>query len=521
MEAISNESEIVKPKLKRASVPKVRTGCITCTLRILSIDTGFAAKSSRARIRHLKCDEGRPFCRRCLDDKVNCDGYAPPKPKMPRKRRQAKQKPVQLVSVPAKMPPIIHEMPLLTDTEIHYFRHFIKFTTTQLSLSPSSSNFWLRYALPMAQVSDPIRYSMIAVGASHRLFMARSVGYSQQWELKRLAIHQYNKAISSILPIMADEITPSTHNTILVCCLLFISFEGLTGRYDELFRHFRAGNQLLHNTSCRTATPEENKVAGKIVEMFSQLGSGSSSFMDEDDCLSGVSRWYRENAASPVVSDLPFDDLDQVSHELRHLAVRQHNKDMTIEQEIDEEYDPFLQHDFRQWSIRFEAFVKHKGTQLSTEATAQLGNLRLRQQWWQVGTDILASEGEAPPNPEIFTSFMDTVERVAAPFIARNQPTFSLDGDLVSSLFFLANVVQNENLKARALQILHNLDRREGIWDSNDVVEVTELISKAKIVEEEAGEERDVGWELAAPAGLPGIIHRFKLMNMHDTEDFS
>ncbi|KAM0547280.1 hypothetical protein ACHAPJ_010415 [Fusarium lateritium] len=343
---------------------------------------------------------------------------------MPRKRRQAKQKPVQLVFVPMKMPPTIDGMPLLTDTEIHYFQHFMKFTTTQLSLSPSSSNFWLRYALPMAQVSDPIRYSMVAVGASHRLFMARSVGYSQPWELKRLAIHQYNKAISSILPIMASGAKSNTLSAILVCCLLFISFEGLTGRYDELFRHFRAGNKLFHDASCRTSTPEENEVTEKIGGIFCQLGSESSTFLDEEDCLSGVSRWHSENATLHIMSDLPFDNLDQASHEFRHLEFRHYNKEVRVDMDVDENCDPYLQDDFQQWGVRFEAFAKHKGAQLLAEAASLLGNLRLRQQWWQVEIDLLASEGEML-NSEIFAPFMDTVERVAAPFIAMNQPTFS------------------------------------------------------------------------------------------------
>ncbi|KAJ0149891.1 Sphingomyelinase [Fusarium oxysporum f. sp. albedinis] len=69
MTAKMEASEDAKPKYKRASTPKVRTGCITW-------------------IRHLKCDEGRPHCRRCLGDGVICDRYAPIEPKIPRKRRR-------------------------------------------------------------------------------------------------------------------------------------------------------------------------------------------------------------------------------------------------------------------------------------------------------------------------------------------------------------------------------------------------------------------------------------------------
>lgn len=47
-----------KPRKRtRAKAPRVRTGCKTC------------------KIRHLKCDEGKPHCHRCEKDSRVCDGY--------------------------------------------------------------------------------------------------------------------------------------------------------------------------------------------------------------------------------------------------------------------------------------------------------------------------------------------------------------------------------------------------------------------------------------------------------------
>jgi Zn(2)-Cys(6) binuclear cluster domain-containing protein len=42
---------------KRASMPKVRTGCVTC------------------KVRHVKCDERRQVCSRCDKALINCDEY--------------------------------------------------------------------------------------------------------------------------------------------------------------------------------------------------------------------------------------------------------------------------------------------------------------------------------------------------------------------------------------------------------------------------------------------------------------
>ncbi|UPK96088.1 hypothetical protein LCI18_007023 [Fusarium solani-melongenae] len=492
------ETASAKPKFRRASGPKSRLGCITC------------------KSRHLKCDEEHPFCRRCHDDKVRCDGYAMPKPKKQRRGRQPKTHAVQPVAQSITILPTVNDFPSLTDVEQLYFQHFLQWTSKQLSVSPASKNFWLRYALPMAHHSEPIRYSMIAVGASHRLFMARSIGFSHPWELKRLAIYQYNKAITSILPTMAAKSTLSIHRT-LVCCLLFVSFEALAGRYGELFRHLRAGNQLfhdIHDTPVLSSTLEERVVTEKLIEMFCRLGVESSNFMDEHS-LSGVSKWYRNNHLPKVSSNLPFKDLDEASYELRKLDLQQDDKPWDAEREVEpegnygkEEEPSSLGDALRQWTSRFEAFTQLQGTHLSTEAGSQLQNLRLRQRFWQMTVEAFSSE-DALSNPETFSPFMTMAESVAVPFTTTNQSTFSLDGDLISGLSFVMSITRDDDIKSRALNLLRNLNRREGIWDSRDVVKMHELIMSVGESDSEP-EECDLWCVREAPAGIPGIIEQLQ-----------
>ncbi|EXL39711.1 hypothetical protein FOCG_17682 [Fusarium oxysporum f. sp. radicis-lycopersici 26381] len=478
----ANTCEATKSKYKRASGPKVQTGCISCN---------------------------RPFCRRCADDRVVCDGYAPPKPKKPRKRQPRKAKAVGLLQQSSSLPPTVNAMSLLAIDEVHYLQHFIYFTTTQLSLSPTSTNFWLRYALPLAQISEPIKYSMIAVGVSHRIFMARSLGYSQPWELKRLAMHQYNKAIASILPTMATQTSISTLHNIMVCCLLFIAFEGLTGRYNELLQHLRAGNRLFHDASHCKSSSEEHAMTEKLTEMFCRLGVESSSFMDQH-CLSGVSQWCHENTMTDTTSHPSFENLDQASYELRQLDLKHQDKPWETDPDADGLHSPGVKNAFSQWSLRFDAFARVKGNDLPSGAMAQLQNLRLRQQWWDLMFNAFSSE-EALSNPNTFVSFLDAADTVAAPFTAANQPTFSLDGDLISSLSFVASVAQVSKVKSRALDLLRSLNRREGIWDSHDVVEMHELMMSSTRPARQS-REYDLGSEADERAGIPGIINKLRLM---------
>ncbi|KAL2680530.1 hypothetical protein Neosp_008132 [[Neocosmospora] mangrovei] len=463
----------VKPKFKRAFSHKVRTGCITWHV-------------PPSPIRRVKCDEEKPVCRRCINEKFKCDGYA-----MPPRRKNAKSKAKSAMAQQPKLPPTISEVMFSTDWERLYFHHFLHWTAKQLLSSPASSNFWLRYALPLAHHYEAVRYSMVAVGASHRLFMARSAAHLKPFELERIAIHQYNKAISVIMPSMSADSVYNRH-CILICCLLLVSVEGLMGRYDDLLRHLRSGNQLL-TSSLNDSTPDEYAMNEKLVDMFSRLSTETSNFCQKN-IASGVSRWYQTNANPDITSAHPFRDLDEASYELQRLSIRQTDNAWysRVECEDDDTDDvesmerlAMIHESFAAWNSRFEAMPCVNQNNLLAESSSQLRNLRLAQQFWKLtGAVLVPKEPISGPisDPTFFYDFMAAATSAAEPLIAMNQPTFSLDGDLISGLNFVAALAIHPsvaNVKTQALDLLRRLDRREGVWDSRDVVRLYELMAAA------------------------------------------
>ncbi|RSL46671.1 hypothetical protein CEP54_013743 [Fusarium duplospermum] len=370
---------------------------------------------------------------------------------MPPIRKNAKSKAPSAVQ--PKISPSISEMAFSTYWERFYFHHFLHWTAKQLLSSLDTSNFWIRHAFPLAHDCKAIRYSMVAVGASHRLFMTRSAGHVKPWELERLAIHQYNKAISVIMPSMSADSVCNRH-CILICCLLFVSVEGLMGRSDDLVRHLRSGNQLL-SSSLNDVTPdytEASNFCGKNV-------------------VSGVSQWYQVNANPNIVSACPFRDLDEASYELQRLGVVEPTT-------LGEKRRVIIHKNFDIWNSRFEAMSCVK---LSAQSNSQLCNLRLGQEFWKLTNAVLTGDGPIS-NPSLFHDFMAAATSAAEPLIAMNQPTFSLDGDLILGLNFVAALAigpEVADVKTWALDLLRRLDRREGVWDSRDVVKLYELMEAA------------------------------------------
>ncbi|KAH6979038.1 hypothetical protein EDB82DRAFT_558633 [Fusarium venenatum] len=479
-------------KFKRASAPKSRKGCLTC------------------KFRHLKCDEAKPVCQRCQDDKMKCDGYLPPKPRASKGSKKKKEPQSQAVAIVNPTLQHFDQTPILTNPERLYLQHFLHWTVKQLSISSSATNFWLCYALPMSYQFDAIRYSMIAVGASHRAFMSHSLGFGRPEYLQRPVIQHYNKAISSILPIMSSPKQWDIH-CILICCMLFMTCEGLTGRYDELLKHLAAGDMILQSLQDPT-THEESTMTKKLVAMFSQLSPESSDFM-KDPTLSGIQKWCSKDVKHSVNDTDPFETLDEASYALHQLRFLHDFAPHNPHRENGEANDKAFQQILKQWEERLQGLAQHGMLHWTDEEMWQFQNLRLRQLDFQMHMDSYEDEEWTNPTDRPFLPFLKTAELVAAPLIDMGQPTYSLDGCLVSGLSFAAFAAPDEAMRERVLNLLGKLNHREGIYDSNDVAEMHALAAM------DMGENGPDGYDsdgesvydeldppLTSPIGIPIMI---------------
>jgi hypothetical protein len=119
------------------------------------------------------------------------------------------------------------------------------------------------------------------------------------------------------------------------------------------------------------------------------------------------------------------------------------------------------------------------------------------------------------PTTRPFLPFLETAELVAAPLIAMGQPTYSLDGCLVSGLSFAAFANEDDAVRGRALDLLRKLDHREGIYDSNDVAEMHALaamdLGEVELCcsDSDSDDESEYGEPnppFTSPVGIPTMI---------------
>ncbi|KAI0834749.1 hypothetical protein F5Y06DRAFT_151122 [Hypoxylon sp. FL0890] len=253
--ASDERSNELKQTRKRASKPKVRTGCINCKRR------------------HVKCDEGKPSCAECERLGLMCEGYAPPKTKAPASRPERlllpKPKLGSLVADSstkatlrsADYRPRVPLMPNfgfeLNEDDMWYFTLF----RDQISheLSPYyRSTFWSQTSLRDSMVNRCVHHSILSIGAYGRALMDLRNDYSINGKVPRTwwpqtslnrhhqaALMHHAKALSHLRSNIG--LYGLDGRLTMAATLLFIVFENMQGNYHTSGSLIRSGIKVLTN----------------------------------------------------------------------------------------------------------------------------------------------------------------------------------------------------------------------------------------------------------------------------------
>ncbi|KAI9052162.1 hypothetical protein LZ554_003524 [Drepanopeziza brunnea f. sp. 'monogermtubi'] len=316
-------------KQRRASRPKVKTGCNNC------------------KHRHVKCDETRPQCQNCVKSARQCEGYpahkrtgdvlpiAPrpdiaagtsiyrallsstsnsglpsarivPKkthravhvPRVVRKRQRATVTPNSVAHYvrPRQTP----ELPSPTTfspggltfdaKEGQYFRVFRTHTASELS-GFFDSEFWQRSVLQESHSEASIRHAVVALGALYKTLESASESPpgspvagtfdTVPTSHYNFALEQYGKAIARLRESLANQETRSERTT-LISIVLFTCFQSFTGDHKAAILQIQHGLGFLEERRQDSRNPmmqkKEEKVEDELVQIFTRLAVQAKSY---------------------------------------------------------------------------------------------------------------------------------------------------------------------------------------------------------------------------------------------------
>lgn len=205
--------------------------------------------SSRAR--HVKCDESRPVCQRCIASQRPCEGYSDDHHVMGNSSALVHIAPRRLRAEstcgPLRAMTNIHMR--LSSVECQAFDFFRLETIKQLP-GGSSDLLWERLALCMSANEPAVANAVVALASLHRSFTRGGSGVADSTQYQ-LALQYCNKAMSSMRGIIA---VPSAMShaygdieILLILTLLLFSFEVLHGHWDRAALHLRSGLRVVYN----------------------------------------------------------------------------------------------------------------------------------------------------------------------------------------------------------------------------------------------------------------------------------
>lgn len=207
----------------RSSAPKRRSGCLTC------------------KARHIRCDESRPTCTRCIDSRRECR-YHDPQPAAKYAVPQKKLLPKGDLSTHALWSPTSGSR-IQNERDHRYFKSFEHDLAPELP-SGFKSNLWSQLVLQAAE-SEPIFRLTVATAA-----LREAVYNPWPSELENIASHrqyaltQYSAALKSVRKSLSEG--KDFLRTALISSLLIFCFENMLGDTERAVRNVQSALHIIH-----------------------------------------------------------------------------------------------------------------------------------------------------------------------------------------------------------------------------------------------------------------------------------
>ncbi|KAH7319882.1 hypothetical protein B0I35DRAFT_478186 [Stachybotrys elegans] len=261
-----------RPRPTRAKFPKVRTGCITCESRSFEMRHRDTLLTGPGKQRHVKCDEAKPDCRRCIKLKGSCSGYNPDvyssgsvsdrdveSPASHDQDRLSRSPGSQYSTRRAS-----DDIGFLSEIQAgcmdaHGVLDFLQDATepgVDDDISIFGDMFW-RDELPhLCKHDAAVRAANFAVHslirAKEPLSMGSGDGFAK--DRHRSALHSYGTAIQEAIEAIKKSQSSQDFRPAILCSMLFVIFEVINGDIDLAERHISGGQRLM-DEFCRTHTP--------------------------------------------------------------------------------------------------------------------------------------------------------------------------------------------------------------------------------------------------------------------------
>ncbi|PYH88966.1 hypothetical protein BO71DRAFT_403440 [Aspergillus ellipticus CBS 707.79] len=458
---------------------RVQTGCVTC------------------RIRHVKCDETKPSCRRCTSTGRKCDGYADPSTSAD--KRKKKQGSVQIVGY-------VHvaQMPSAWDSlggepvENESF-HFFRLVTTSNLSGFFDFGFWSYRLLQVSHQYPALWHAMTALARLHRDFATddtpMTVSRTRDSQKIVFALRQYNKSIRALRELLLRPyLTHVDKLAILSTCILYVGLAILQNFHWQAFQQIGNALKLFHLWNFGLQT-DGNTDMNVLLALLTQLDSQARPHLltkrplipwtDNRMILMPTSSPFRSLLEAYVALEVHFNNMIRLFTDMQtpppDTPLPDHIKNaLLIKQKCLDDFD--------EWDRRLASYLAIAPHEKDNNA---LDLLYLRRTFAQISLSLDATKGELASDDFLneYTYMLHRAARILgapspslapAAILSHSQPPsrlfFCLTTTATEPLFFIATHCREPKIQQAALQLMKQYPRRESICEGPVAVSIAEAL---------------------------------------------
>jgi hypothetical protein len=433
------------PKRTRESTSKVRTGCSTC------------------KARRVKCDEGKPVCRRCAIGGRQCEYNAP----------RAAPPPRNLITVylpPAQIQPVL----FVNTPGLDFFHQNL---AGKLD-GQFDSRFWSRLVLQLSHSEPAVRHAVSAISVISQDIESFSRHSAGSVKASLEAQREWNRAVKSLSARIQAH--PQSNLVPLVCCLLFTCVEFLRGGVESSMFHVQSGFNILAairrnsdaggNPGFYVSSNELEAIENYIVPVFLRLGVLCSlAGRVTPPIYPSPSTGTRGNHAQEDLTD-SRRRLFEISDTCIRFIGEATSKAALFQIDVDDLAEQAkLQSRLETWRDQLHDLLARMRTAGSPAAPEALHLLLVQYKVVYIWLRVCTTAGETATDSyhADFEELVHSAEQIAQSSGAKATPQpLSFDINILGPLYYATLKCRYPATRRRALDLLQLAPRQEGLWNA-------------------------------------------------------
>ncbi|KAK2592388.1 hypothetical protein QQS21_009907 [Conoideocrella luteorostrata] len=482
MDATPARDIAVKPRQRKWRT-KTRTGCMTCRYILtsktpcpsLSINVRANDGDSFRSVRRVKCDELKPWCRKCTSTGRKCDGYTQlssgwTAPFLD----QQLQYPVAPSNVVANV------------WDLQAF-HLFRSEVVNAMAGPSDEKFWSVDVLQGAHTYPAIWHACLAFTSVHQTYTDDARQLQSKWlghRERTFTLRHYNNSLKHLMSISSrNGPSYSDKECLLLACVLYTGFCSLAGNFQEALNHACHGLKLFYEwefwdgarADAASAQPSVFS-ADALVALINRLDTQLTALL----CASERPAWQKKNISlSPSVA--PFSSIRKARFEFDALMdglleVMQFNGFASNSTQPQPQPFPEARYAYHQafglWKTRFNQLTQSLQPQPQSRHEECILTLQIRIATVEIALEVdfvqreLCWDQFVPRFQHIVDLSTKLLETYQAPKTDGVLSYFSFEPAVCEPLYFVASVCRSHSVRREAISLLNRWPRREGIWDA-------------------------------------------------------